>query len=394
VTKGENIVRKSRSLLRLAMAATVAALAALTVAACGSSSNSNSSSSGGSSTSSTATAPGLAAAQAYVNSHQSAPTSIGPTKPVGKPIPSGKTIDVINCGPEGCTRAVDAFVAAAKVLGWTTKVLTPAQPTPQLIQADFQQAVNDHPSAVVSTALPVVAFQRQAAALKAAGIPLVSIYGPDPTGGDITLQVFGADGDDELAQAAAYKTAVDLNCKGTVGTVILSGYAIIAQYVGAYTADMKKLCPSVGVKSITIQPTSLGSTDGTDIVNFLRANPGISALLLGYEGVGGDLITAAKSAGITLPKTYSIATTAEGLQAVLSGERTATVPADYATDGWLAADALARIFTGQTASALKEDTMYPTPVIWTQSNAPKVSANTFPPLVANYQSQFMKLWGK
>jgi ribose transport system substrate-binding protein len=388
------------------MTASIAVLAALAVAACGSSNSSSTTSSAASSSSSSAStgssgssssssaSAGLAAAQANVNAHQSEPTSIGPTQPVGKPIPTGKTIDVINCGPEGCTRAVDAFVAAAKVLGWTTKVLTPSQPTPQLIQADFQQAVNDHPSAVVSTALPVVAFQRQAAALKAAGIPLISIYGPDPTGGDITLQIFGTDGDDELARLAADKTAVDLNCKGAVGTVILSGYAIIAQYVGAYTTEYEKDCPGASVKSVTIEPTSLGSTDGTDIVNFLRANSGISALLLGYEGVGGDLITAAKSAGITLPKTYSIATTAEGLQAVLAGQRTATVPADYATDGWLAADALARIFTGQTASALKEDTMYPAPVIWTQSNAPKVSAGTFPPLVANYQSQFEKLWGK
>ena len=388
------------------MPAIIAALAALVIAACGSSSNNSSTgSSGGSSSSSSggststgsssgSTSASLSAAQSNVSAHMSQPTSIGPTQPVGKPIPTGKKIDVINCGPEGCTRAVDAVVAGAKVLGWTTKVLTPAQPTPQLIQADFQQAVNDHPDAVVETALPVVAFQRQAAALKAAHIPLISIYSPDPTGGDVTLEIFGTDGDDELARLAADKTAVDLNCKGSVGTVVLSGYAIIAQYVGAYTAQYKKDCPGANVQTVTIQPTSLGSTDGTDIVNFLRANSGISALLLGYEGVGGDLVTAAKSAGITLPKTYSIATTAPGLQALLSGERTATIPADYATDGWLADDALARIFTGQTASALSQDTKYPAPVVWTQSNAPKAAAGQFPPLVSDYQSQFKKLWGK
>ena len=67
---------------------------------------------------------------------------------------------------------------------------------------------------------------------------------------------------------------------------------------------------------------------------------------LGYNGVGSDLYTAAKSAGITLPKIYSIATLPTGVQAAQEGELTATVPVDYNDLGWRDADALARIFTG------------------------------------------------
>jgi len=288
----------SRHRRRTAPSVIAVILMALTIAACGSSSSSSGSSSASSSSASSSGASSSSisgsgrssgvdpAAVADVNAHTKAPTSIGPTQPVGKPIPTGKKIAIVNCGPEGCTRAVNAFKAAAQVLGWSVTELTPSQPTPQLIQAQFDQAVSLHPDAVVSTALPVVAFQRQAAELKAMHIPLVSLYGTDPTGGDIGLQIFGVDGDDALAKIAADKTVVDLGGKGTIGTVVLSGYVIIADYVAAYTAEVKKVCPKCNIKSITIQPTSLGSTDGTDIVNFLRANPDVNALLLGYEQVG------------------------------------------------------------------------------------------------------------
>ncbi len=376
-----------------------AVIAAVAIAACGSSSKSSgsSSTSGGSSgTSSSASSPGLAQAKALLAPDLKDPTSVGITKPIGKSIPTGKKIVIVSCGQEGCVDAINAFKSAATLLGWSVTVLTPAQPTPQLIQADFTQAVNLHPDAVVDTALPLVTFQRQANELKAKGIPLISLYGPDPTGGPITIQIFGTDGNSEDAKAAAVKTVLDIGDKGTVGTVILSGYTVIADFVGVYSAEVKKLCPDCNIKSITILPSSIGSTDGTSIVNFVRANPSMSALLLGYDGVGGDLLTAAKSAGLTLPKTYSIATTIPGLALTKAGERTATVPTDYDENGWLLADALARIFTGQTASALAVDRTYPHPVVWSAAyhNIPASAANVFPPTVATYQAQFKKLWGK
>jgi ABC-type sugar transport system substrate-binding protein len=132
-------------------------------------------------------------------------------------------------------------------------------------------------------------------------------------------------------------------------------------------------------------------------VNFLRANPDIKGLMLGYDGVGSDLYIAAKAAGITLPKIYSSATLPTGVQAALEGELTATVPVDCNDLGWRDADALARIFTGQTASALVQDVQYERPVIWSEQshNVPALpSDNSFPGVVTNYQAQYEKLWGK
>ena len=76
---------------------------------------------------------------------------------------------------------------------------------------------------------------------------------------------------------------------------------------------------------------------------------------------------------------------------MLNGERTATAPADYNVVGWQAADALARIFTGQSP---KEDLKYQSPVIWSKQYNNVPSGSGFPATVANYQAQFKKLWGK
>jgi hypothetical protein len=64
--------------------------------------------------------------------------------------------------------------------------------------------------------------------------------------------------------------------------------------------------------------------------------------------------------------------------------------------GWRLADALARIFTGQTASALDQDVEYIRPVIWSKANvnapASAPSDGSYPPIVADYQEQYKQLW--
>jgi hypothetical protein len=73
------------------------------------------------------------------------------------------------------------------------------------------------------------------------------------------------------------------------------------------------------------------------------------------------------------------------------------VPVDYDELGWRDADALARIFTGQTASALSQDVIYERPIIWSTQyrNVPASSSSgTFPAIVTDYQAQYEKLWGK
>ena len=391
-----NKKRLRRPWQRMLMASVPIALA-VSLAACSSGSSGSSSASAG--TDAAASSPGLKAAEAIVSADTSTPAGIGITQPVGKPIPAGKHIVLIYSGQGaiGTELAYTPFKQAAKVLGWKVTSLYPALPTPQDLQQALSQAIQLHPDAVVIAAVDDAAFQSQINTLASMHIPVISDFSPDPTGGPITLSLMGAQGQGALARVAGARAVADLGGKGEIGVIGLQGYKIVQDYDAGFYAEVKQTCPACTIKETDLPLTSLGTTDGTDIVNFLRANPGIKGLLLGYDGLGSDLYTAAKSAGITLPKIYSIATIPTGVQAALAGELTATVPVDYADLGWRDADALARIFTGQTASALAQDVIYERPVIWSGQyhNVPSLpSDNGFPTIVASYQAQYEKLWGK
>jgi hypothetical protein len=101
---------------------------------------------------------------------------------------------------------------------------------------------------------------------------------------------------------------------------------------------------------------------------------------------------------VKLPKIYSIATVPTSAQYLASGQLTATAPVDHADLGWRVADALARIFTGQTDSALQQDVHYAQPLIWAKdfNNVPPTPTGgaDFAGLVSNYQDQYKQLWGK
>jgi ribose transport system substrate-binding protein len=360
----------------------------LGVAGCGSSGSSASSGSG-------SVDP---AAKAAVDQHTKNPTKIGPTAPVGKPIPTGKKVVVVSCGQPGCNDTVYAFQQAAKVLGWNVSELTPPQPTPELIQQVMGQAVSANPDAVVVTSTALVNFQQQAAALAKKNIPLITAFGVEPVGGPVTMAISTAQQEAKFAALAADKITVDLGGKGTVGVVGLSGFPSVTEFIKGFYSELKKVCSGCKTKQVTIQPSALGSSSGTDISNFLRANPDVNAVMLGFEGLGGGLSAAAGSAGIKLPPSYSIVATVSGLPDLESGARTATIPNDFTVVGWQIADALARIFTGQTTSAQTEDAKLQQPVIWSKAyhNIPTVPAGAkyLPAFIPDYQDQFKKLWGK
>ncbi len=334
-----------------------------------------------------------------VNAHTAVPTVIGPTQAVGKPIPTGKHIVLIYPGQSavGGQIVFTGFKQAAQKLGWSVTSLYPAVPTPQDLQQAMNQAIQLHPDAVIINSVDDVEFQKQVATLQSMHIPVIADFSPDSTGGPITLSLMGAQGQGALASVIGAKAVADLGGSGELGVIGLQGYTIVQDYTAYFKTEVKKLCPSCSIVENDLPLTSLGTSDGSDIVNFLRANPKIKGLLIGYDGLGSDLFSAAKQAGITLPKIYSVSTVPTGIQAVSSGELSATAPVDYPELGWRDADALARIFTGQAASAQSQDVVYERPVIWSDQyhNVPDLGAgSSFPAIVTTYEAQYEKLWGK
>jgi len=142
---------------------------------------------------------------------------------------------------------------------------------------------------------------------------------------------------------------------------------------------------------VQIQPTSLGKDAAQKVANFLRANPKIKYLFLSYDFIGSGLSAAVKGAGLQMPKTYSWAPEAPGIQALKTGERTASTAYPFDEANWQLIDGFARVFTGRDVKASEPLQHF---VLWSKdfNNIP-ASGDPFPPLVKDYQQQFKQLWG-
>jgi ribose transport system substrate-binding protein len=375
----------------------VATAVALAVAACGSSSSSsvNGSASNaaatGSASGSASSGADLAALKAVVAAHVSA-NHIGPTAPIGKPIPRGKTIVYVNCGQPACTLQGDGLQAAAKVLGWNVTTIN-TQPTPEAVQAAFDQVIRDHPDGVASAGLGRSLYARELDQLNSMHIPVLSATGEQETGqGGITYDPIGPSEAAHYMSVLADKAIVDMNGQGQAGSVLLGGFPIVKLYTAGWTNEIKAKCPKCTQAQLVIQPTDLGKDSATLITNFVRANPGMKALYLSYGLESEGLTAAAKGAGITLPALYGWAPDNSQLPLLQSGEWKAAAVDPNLEIGWQWADAFARLFTGGSVAA---DKAFPQAgIIWSKdyNNVP-AAANPFPAIDPNYQTQYESLWG-
>ena len=363
---------------------------AIAVAACGSNSKATTQS-GSSSPSSSATSPGLKKALAAVNAHKKNPTSIGPTTPIGKPIPKGKVIAYVNCEAESCIDVGKSLQAASAVLGWKY-INIAAGATPASIQAGFQQAVRDNVDGVASEGFDVATYSHQLAYFKAHNIPVFSIAGTDPVGNGLDLDLdSGKGGQSASSVLLADDMIVASHGKGTLGDIQLTEYPAVAEYTAAFNKQVSTLCPKCSLKTLSLAPTTIGSTAASSIASWLTANPQINQVFVGYDPFANGLPQALKAASVTRHiDFYGQAPGAEGEAQLQSGFQTAAVPQPDPEIGWQFADGFARYFLGES---LKPDMKEEPPVLWAKSfnNLPSGTENV--PVVADYQAQFKKLWG-
>jgi ribose transport system substrate-binding protein len=379
----------------------LAAVLAVVIAACGGgSSSSSSSTTEGSTTEESTTAEGgqssggvdLEALEKTVQEHVKY-GPVGPTVPIGKPIPKDVHAVFINCGAPACVSFEEAFNEAAGVLGWKVENIT-AEPTPASIQAAFGEAVRRKPAAVLTSGFAIEQYPKQAKELNELEIPIISNTGTDPStynlGEGVALQLQETSEVSEAARLMADKALVDAGGEGEFGAVNLTGYPSVAIQVKAFEEEIEEKCPECSVKHLDVQPTALGKDAPAIVANFVRANSGIKGLYFGYDGIALGLSAAFKADGITPPKTYAWAPDEPGVQELQTEELTAAVPLGYPETGWQFADAVARVVTGGKIKDSKPVGPY---VLWSQEygNVPANANDLF--ANPNYKQEFEKLWG-
>ena len=385
-----------RRALRTAVA-TIGSSALLLLAACSSSSssssssanNSTSSSGGGASTSATTGSNAIPQAQALLAQFAARPTQIPVTTPVGKPIPTGKTIDWVVCGSPDCTIWEPDMEAAAAVLGWHLKILDGGL-TPQTVLAAWNLAVQNHPDGILANAFPEIMFAKPLAQAKAEGIPVVDAFVDDPVGSGISAVVPAPEATYQ-AQGQAW-AADDLAKLGkTANTLVLSSTAYQAaveaqKYFKQYYSQM---CPSCGYSAINVPPTAIGTTLPGNVVAYMHSHPGINAII----AIQGNMT-------VGLPQTLNTA----GLHADIFTAYPSATLLQYLADGsiesiemyeqndttWRMMDAMARILAGVSPAPDEVASK-----IWLITNA--AEAATVAPhyyQIPDFEAQYEKLWGK
>jgi ribose transport system substrate-binding protein len=366
-------------------------LAALAVcvglAACGSSSSSSSSSSAAT-TSSSSSSSGVAEAEAIVAQYSKTPTSITVTTPIGKPVPSGKSIDFIDCGIPTCTAVGNSIKAAAKALGWTFKSIT-GSTEPAGAQAAFTTAIQEKPSAVTYTGIARAEINQQLNQLAALKIPVSTCCTTDAIGNGITNVVRQAASSEASGKVAS--AFVVANSKGKANTlyVDLPVFPIYVPYRKSFESHYKAFCPSCGLSALPMAATAIGKNAPQMIASYLAAHPSINYVFVVNDALSIGLPAALKAAGVTSVKFVGSDSTAANFPTVASGQELATIPASTAVFGWYQIDVLARYFAGVAQVSEAETEVQ----LWTAANIPKSGLNEVA-LNPNYQEQFKKLWGK
>ena len=349
--------------------------------------------------SSRVTASEIKQAQSLLAKVAGRPTSIGVTAPVGKPIPTNKTIDLLDCSEPGCSAFIAPTEAAAAVLGWHVTVTNIGNPQSAAATADLTQAITKKPDAIFTLGIPASGISpAAAAAAKAAHIPIISGDIADPAGGALTAVVNGATTASAESRLIADWDVAKLHGKGATMVVTSPAISRFTEVYNAFKSEYSKLCSGCQLDTLNISGTDIGTPAMTTAeVGYVRAHPNISSIFLAYGGLDAGLRTGLQQAGVSTASSIPI----EGVEAsptnlsnLKSSGAGAWVIAASVEVPWRAVDAFARYFVGKKPSV--DDSAMALWMVTPQTvNAlPAAALTGSVPAVANYQSQYKKLWGK
>ncbi len=380
---------------------------ALSAAACGSSSKSSSATTagaattaaGGATTAASATtaagatttsgATGAALAKQIVDQYLQRPTSIDLNTPIGKPIPTGKSIYFISCGAEYCAAEPDVIKQATDLLGWKLTALT-TDGSAQQIQNAWEQVVRAKPDGVIYTATPRSQIEQYISQLAANGTAIASCCITDkPENGIIwttsTPEQQGALGQ-PMAAWVVNDAATNGNSKPGVVYVDLPDFPILSALATSFQQNLKDLCPDCPYNKLPIGLSGL-QTANDNIVSFLRSHPDTKYVITSTDSPFVGLPAALKAAGLNDVKIFGEGPGYANLKNISTGEQAGSMAFAVYEIMFGAVDAIARKLAGVPVVP-----GFPPPNwILNKDNLP--STTKFFPVVENSLDLFKQLWG-
>jgi ABC-type sugar transport system substrate-binding protein len=354
----------------------------VTAAGCGSDSGGSSAQSG--------EGANVAAAQTLAEQATTRPTSIGLTKPIGKPVPTGKKIVYISCGVEACEIQGDIIKQGAADLGWTADTIG-TDGSPEQLQNAFKTALRQGADGVILNAVNRATVAKQIEQAKEQGVAFVTASSADPTGDGILANIADTQNSGKIGEHLAARIVSDSKGEADTLYVNISAFQILKALGDQFESSYKKYCPDCKYGSLDIPITSLGKDAPDRIVSYLRSHPQTNYVVLSVSNaLGAGLPAALRAAGLSdKVKIVGQSGDTQTFQDLQAKNINSVVPFDYYAVDYLMLDALARHFAGAPAQPAL-------PPLWivTPENMPAEATKGLFPVVPSYREEFKKLWGK
>lgn len=312
--------------------------------------------------------------------------SIGPK--ITKPIPSGKTIDTINCGQTACTIAGEIIAQAAKTLGWTAEDI-PTDGTPQTIDAAWQKVIDDKVNYAVDEGIPTSEIQTYITKAKANGTIVVGEGLAEGPGPNLVASIEDGISTAPIGTAMAAWVANDAtqSKETTAGAVYVTipDFPVLAPIGAQFEASMKTYCPTCSVSELDIGLTNIPNA-GPLVISYLRAHANVKYVVFAGLNAFDAVSPAIRSAGLDV-KIIGSTPSATSLTQLRAG----TIDAAIAYPQYEASYAIVDVFARIAAGVASAPTYKPSLWLLTKENCP--TANVFP-LIPNVASQYDAVWGK
>jgi ABC-type sugar transport system substrate-binding protein len=384
---------RSRRPRRRSLAATAGfAAVAVTLAACSSSGTSTStgSAAAAAATSGSAVSSCIAAAHAYLKPWDTLPTSLSSayTPLSQKPAPGGTVIKLVNGAIPSDNESFQQQAIAAQAIGWKAKEIV-FNGTVEDLNAKFQQAISDKPSAITVAGWPPAALERPLAAAKAAGIAvgLSSVSDPASSYPGYASNTNGAATAKQIGQLNAYMFMRDSGCKGSVAIFNLP-FPILKIATSEFQATVRAHCPDCTVSYNEVQSSDIGTPAlPSAVVSKLQSSPSTKYVYAIIGNVADGLAPALSQASIAGVKIFGQVPDATSIAALRNGTNAWWIDQNSLIDGWTEMDGLLRAM--QAKKTISDTGGYPLAIL-TPQNVP--GGTGIPVEPANYQDEFKKLW--
>ena len=385
----------------------LAALLSIVLAACGGGSDSTSSSAGSSSNDSEtsqetsvsdsestgAAANGVDVAQV----EKKLAPALHPPKTVPlltealKHLPTGKTIEYLECSAIPCKVIGEGLKNAASIIGMKFSTVQ-AGATPESFQAAAQQAVEDNPDVVMMPAIDPDVVKKQLEEMKAEGIVTALWATRPPAKGLIDVFLLRPKEYYEAGAAVARYAILHSNGEANMLYFNQSVWTFAPYYGEGVQKTLEAECPKCSFSETDTLPEENGAKLPAKVASEVQANPSVNWVTFAYGAMNLGVPEALQAAELSgQVQLISAEAQANNLEYLKSGAEVANDASDREMEpAFYAIDGVARVLAGQKLPDYEQLNTF-----WFISPKEVEELNPAEPYhsIPDFQQQFEKVWG-